>query len=311
LRVFASHASWFCSGTRRDERDAAGAAHEAGWFAAAVFFDPAALRVWRARVDLRRDQRHRVEIAVVIHRLQHHRIVGSDAVEFLQREAARFVGELFFGPAAENHDPFAGGGAAHPIGEHLERLLPRGHAVESQLVVLGRANPMGMVVDQSRDDGAASEVDDPRLRTFERLDLGRGADLEDALAPDGERLRDGEAVVHGYDLAVDEHRVGGLCPRRRRRREGSKRKPNDAPERWSHVESLSDVSRCWPRSRYGGAQPLVRQPGSMPRFLKAAAAAGAVMNLTSALAPSASLAPAIMPLENMVNCWTSAGSGPT
>ena len=116
---------------RRDESDAAGAAHEAGWFAAGVFFDPAALRVRRAGVDLRRDQRYGIEIAVVIHRLQHHRIVGSDAVEFLQREAARLVGELLFGPAAENHDPFAGGGAAHPIGEHLERLLPRGHAVES------------------------------------------------------------------------------------------------------------------------------------------------------------------------------------
>src|SRR6266496_4234948 len=43
----------------------------------------------------------------------------------------------------------------------------------------------------------------------------------------------------------------------------------------------------------------------------AAAAAGAVMNLTSALAASASFAPAMMPLENVVNCWMSAGNGPT
>ena len=54
-----------------------------------------------------------------------------------------------------------------------------------------------------------------------------------------------------------------------------------------------------------------RQPGSMPLFVKAAAAAGAVMNLTSALAASASFAPAMMPLENVVNCWMSAGNGPT
>ena len=55
----------------------------------------------------------------------------------------------------------------------------------------------------------------------------------------------------------------------------------------------------------------MRQPGSMPLFLKAAAAAGAVMNLMSALAASASFAPAMMPLENVVNCWMSAGSGLT
>ena len=78
---------------------------------------------------------------------------------------------------------------------------------------------MGMVVDQSRDDGAAREVDDPRLRTFERLDLGRGADLEDALAPDGERLRDGEAVVHGVMILPLMSTVSGACaaPARRRR----------------------------------------------------------------------------------------------
>ena len=39
-------------------------------------------------------------------------------------------------------------------------------------------------------------------------------------------------------------------------------------------------------------------------------AAGAVMNLTSALAASASFAPAWMPPENTVMLWMSAGSGP-
>jgi hypothetical protein len=142
--------------------------------------------------------------------LQHHRIVGGDAVEFLQGETARFVGELFFRPATKNHDPFARRDAVHAIGEHLERLLPGGHTIESQLIVFSCADPVGVVVDQSWDDGAAGQVDDPCLRTPERLDLGCGADLEDALALDGERLRDGEAVVHGDDLAVDEHGIGRL-----------------------------------------------------------------------------------------------------
>ncbi len=127
---------------------------------------------------------------MVIDRLQHHRIVGRDAVELLEREAARLVGELLLRPAAEHHDPFAGGRRAHPLGQHLERLLPRGDAVEAQLVVLGGAHPMGVVVDQARDDGAAGEVDHPRLRSLERFDLGRRADLDDAAAADGERLRD-------------------------------------------------------------------------------------------------------------------------
>ena len=106
-----------------------------------------------------------VEIAVVIDRLQHHRIVGSDAVEFLEREAARLVGELLLRPAAENHDPFAGGRVVRTRSASiLSACCARGDAVEAQLVVLGGADPMGVVVDQSRDDGAAGEVDDPRLR---------------------------------------------------------------------------------------------------------------------------------------------------
>src|SRR3954464_165940 len=104
--------------------------------------------------------------------------------------------------------------------------------------MFGRADPMGVVVDQSWDDGAAGKVDDPCLRTLERLDLGRGADLEDALALDGERLRDGEAVVYGDDLAVDEHGIGRLrACRSGRRREQRKDKQDGAPERQSHIES--------------------------------------------------------------------------
>src|SRR6266581_4676490 len=53
------------------------------------------------------------------------------------------------------------------------------------------------------------------------------------------------------------------------------------------------------------------QAGSKPCFLMTDAAAGAVMNLTSARAASACFAPAWMPAENMVMRWSSPGSGPT
>ena len=44
------------------------------------------------------------------------------------------------------------------------------------------------------------------------VDLGIAADRDDALAADRQRLGDGEAVVDGDDLAVDEDRVGaGVC----------------------------------------------------------------------------------------------------
>ena len=152
----------------------------------------------------------RVEVAVAVDRLQHHRIAGRDAVELVERKAARVVGELLLRPAAEHHDPFAGLRLAHPLGEHLERPRPRGDAVEAQFVVLGGAHPMGVVVDQARNDGAAGEIDHARRGALERLDLGRGPDLDDALTADGERLRDGEAVVDRDDLAVHQDEVGRL-----------------------------------------------------------------------------------------------------
>src|SRR6267143_7228558 len=63
--------------------------------------------------------------------------------------------------------------------------------------------------------------------------------------------------------------------------------------------------------RTGGGAFQPDQAGSRPCFLMTAAPAGAVMNLTSALAASACFAPAWMPAENMVMRWSSPGSGPT
>ena len=98
-----------------------------------------------------------------------------------------------------------------------------------------------------------------RRRSLEPLDLGIAADLDDALAADGQRLRDGEAVVDGDDLAVDQHGIGRLRPCDRGRSQDGKRKQNGAAEPHTHSRSPS-----------GGIR-FDCQPGSMPRFLKAGA----------------------------------------
>src|SRR5256886_3676584 len=59
-------------------------------------------------------------------------------------------------------------------------------------------------------------IDDPRRGALERFDLGRAAHPDDPPAGDGECLRNGEAVVDGDDLAIDQDRVRCLRPRRRR-----------------------------------------------------------------------------------------------
>jgi hypothetical protein len=154
---------------------------------------------------------------VVIDRLQHDRIGRRNGVELVARKAARLVGELLFRPAAENHDPLARRGAAHPIGQHLHRLLARGDAIEAQLVMLGRPDPMGVIVDQAGNDGAPVEIDDLGRRAFKLVDGGVVADRHDALAANGKRLRDREAIIDRDDLAVDENllrrlRAGGGGP---------------------------------------------------------------------------------------------------
>ena len=163
-------------------------------------------------IDLRRAQCRGVEIAVAIDRLQHHWVVRGDAVEFVHGEAARVVVELFFRPAAEHRDPRTRLRRTHALAEQFERPCPRRHAIEPQFVVFGGAHPVGMVVDQAGDDGAPAEIDHLCCRTFERVDFGRIADFDDTRAANRECLRDGEAVVHRDDLAVEKNEIGRLRP---------------------------------------------------------------------------------------------------
>jgi hypothetical protein len=81
-----------------------------------------------------------------------------------------------------------------------------------------------VVVDQAGDDGLAGEIDAARVGPGETIDVRGAADGDDAIASDGDRLRDREAVVDGDDLTVGENDVGGRLLRVNRRGRGCKHK---------------------------------------------------------------------------------------
>ena len=70
-----------------------------------------------------------------------------------------------------------------------------------------------MVVDHPGNDGPAAQVDAPRVRARQPRDVLIGADRDDAIATDRDRLCDRELIVNGDDLPVRQDRVGSrlLC----------------------------------------------------------------------------------------------------
>ena len=74
-----------------------------------------------------------------VDRLYDHRVIRRNAIEFIEREAARIVRELLLGPPAQRHDPFARARGSQARSEHTQRLLARRNAVEPQFVVLTEA----------------------------------------------------------------------------------------------------------------------------------------------------------------------------
>jgi hypothetical protein len=118
---------------RRHERHAAGTSDAPRQRARRVLLDRAARRIRRRRVDLRRLQRSGIEPGLTVDRLQRHRIVRRNPVELRQRETARIVGELLFGPAAERNDPVARLRGTHALLQHFHDLLARRDAVEPHL----------------------------------------------------------------------------------------------------------------------------------------------------------------------------------
>src|SRR5712671_1355862 len=76
--------------------------------------------------------------------------------------------------------------------------------------MLWGADKVGMIVDQPRDHGLLLEIDHPGAAPLALEHIGIVADGNDALAPDRDALKNSEAVVERYDLAIEENGVGGV-----------------------------------------------------------------------------------------------------
>jgi hypothetical protein len=68
-----------------------------------------------------------------------------------------------------------------------------------------------MVVDESRHQGAAAEIDPPRIGASQCVDLLVRPDSENPVAADGDRLRNRELLVDGYNLAIGQHDIREAC----------------------------------------------------------------------------------------------------
>ena len=73
-----------------------------------------------------------------------------------------------------------------------------------------------MVVDQTRDDGCALDVDDSRVGTRIARHLRARAARDDSAAVDRQRLDDAEVGVDGQDLTVRDYGIDWLLRQRRR-----------------------------------------------------------------------------------------------
>ena len=82
------------------------------------------------------------------------------------------------------------------------------------------AQQVKVVVDEAWDDRATSCVDRLRGRTGELCDVLARTDRDDAVTRDGDRLRNGEALVHRDDFGVGEDEIWCLSRSARTLRAG-------------------------------------------------------------------------------------------
>ncbi len=66
---------------------------------------------------------------------------------------------------------------------------------------------MIVIVDESRNDGSAPEVRHLGVPAGEGLNFGVAADRKDSLPLQGDRFADGEEIVDGNDVAVQENPI--------------------------------------------------------------------------------------------------------
>ena len=67
---------------------------------------------------------------------------------------------------------------------------------------------MNMAFDETRQHRPAAGIDDFRLRAFQTIDLGDGADRQYPPVGDRDRFGAGAVIVHGKDASVDDDEIG-------------------------------------------------------------------------------------------------------
>ena len=98
---------------------------------------------------------------------------------------------------------------------------------------------MHVILDQTGYDCPPAEVIDVRIGPGQSKDLFVRADSQDPIAPNCERLDDGEVFIHGQDVAAREHPIGN----RRRRFVGYRFGRLAAPN--ENTETQSGCRKSW------------------------------------------------------------------
>ncbi len=173
-----------------------------------IAHDDAVARVRRVLGDAGELQAEAVHDRDVTAAPQVDRMIGRRRIELLPHRQAAF-GELVLVPAAAAHDPIA---LLHRRGTRGEGRLHIGDRARLGerygKLVIAAIHRVHMAVMQAGDDRAAFQLDDPRLRSDERLHRRVVADRNDAIAADRQRRDDAEAIVDGKDLAACENEIG-------------------------------------------------------------------------------------------------------
>ena len=119
-------------------------------------------------------------------------------------------------PRPRIHSP--GSARAAPPPRPRDDLVPASRRGEVELHQrVAEAREVAVALDEAGDREPAREVDDRASRARRARDLGVGADRDDPVAADRERLRLGPRRVHGHDLAAAQHQIGRRLRDRRRR----------------------------------------------------------------------------------------------
>ena len=125
-------------------------------------------------------------------------------IEFLQGKATLSVGKLIHRPPALDHEPLAGRKAGGMLGDDCQRLLTRFHTVDSRLLMpaLHGADVVHVIVDEARNDGAALQVHDCRVRIGERDYFVVGPRRQNPVAIECDGFHDIEIFVDSQNPAV-------------------------------------------------------------------------------------------------------------